>query len=130
MDISITITFAAITAILMAILSVQVGIKRGQTKIALGYGDNDNLHLRMRRFGNLSEYAPMVLLLLLLMELKGISPQYLYTYGGIFIALRLLHPIVLFGDENPPKWKMAGRFISAAGTALLMVLAAGALILY
>ncbi|WP_162651495.1 MAPEG family protein [Lentilitoribacter sp. Alg239-R112] len=122
--VEITPLYGALTAILMAILSTRAGLMRGKYKIALGDGGNKELALNIRRFGNLSEYAAMVIVLMLLMELNGASAKMLHTYGSIFIALRLIHPIVLFSDMPPPKWKMLGRFISAGGTAILMVFGA------
>lgn len=84
--------------------------------------------LAVRRFGNLSEYAAMAILLLLLMELKGISAHWLHAYGATLVALRLLHPFILFDDMAAPMWKKAGRFIAGAGTALLLVTGAVAIV--
>ena len=120
----ITMTYVAAIAIVMAILSVRVGVLRGKYDVPLGDGDNSTLALVIRRFGNLAEYAAMALLLLLLMELKGVDAFWLHAYGTAFVVLRLLHPLVLFDDSAAPLWKKAGRFVSAAGTAFLMFAAA------
>jgi hypothetical protein len=94
----------------------------------LGYGGHDDLRLAARRFGNLSEYAAMALLLMLLMELQNVPAQWLHIYGTLLVAFRLLHPFVLFDSMDAPLWKKAGRFIAATGTALLFVIAAVILI--
>ena len=121
--IAITPVYAALIALLMAALSARVGVLRGKHRVALGDGDNPELALGVRRFGNLSEYAAVALLLLLLMELKGIDPVWLHSYGGALLILRLLHQFVLFGSGGAPTWKRLGRIISAAGTATLLVVA-------
>ena len=126
---TVTPLYAALIAILMAILSTRVGFMRGTHEVALGDGGKPPLALAIRHFGNLSEYAAVVLLLLLLMELKGISDTYLHLYGTVFVVLRLIHPVILFDTMQAPLWKKAGRFVSAAGTAALMMIGAIALLL-
>ena len=68
--------------------------------------------------------ADMVLFPMLLMETQGASNFFLHVYGAVPIVLRLLHPMVLFDTVDAPVWKKAGRFVSAAGTAGLIVAAA------
>ena len=128
-EISITPLYAGVIAVLMAILSTYVGVLRGQRETGLGHGGHDNLRLAARRFGNLSEYAAMALLLMLLMELQGVSDGRLHLYGSLLVFFRLLHPIVLFDKMDAPMWKKAGRFVSSAGTAGLFVAAAVAVII-
>lgn len=130
MDIpAITPLYAAAIAILMAVLSTWAGAMRGKTAVALGDGGNAELALAIRRFGNLSEYAAVILLLMLIMELRGYSAQVLHLYGGALLALRLIHPLILFDDTDAPVWKKAGRFVSASGTALLLIIGAVAIVL-
>lgn len=121
---TVTPTYAAAIACLMAVLSTWTGAMRGKTGIALGDGGDSGLALTIRRFGNLSEYAAMALLLLLVMELNGVGERYLHAYGIALLTLRLIHPIILFDNMDAPIWKKAGRFISAAGTALLLIIGA------
>ena len=71
----------------------------------------------------------MAVLLLALMELQGASAYWLHVFGTALIILRLLHPVVLFENPDAPMWKKAGRFIAAAGTALLLVIGSAVLLL-
>lgn len=128
-DISVTPVYAAIVAFMMAALSTAVGMLRGKCSVALGDGQIPELALAIRRFGNLSEYAAMAILLMLLMELRGIEPRWLHVYGATLVVLRLIHPLVLFDDMNAPILKKVGRGLSAGGTAMLFVAAGIALIL-
>ena len=116
----ITPIYAAMLAILMAVLSTRVGILRGKYNVALGDGGEPGLALPIRHFGNLSEYAAMAVVVLLLMELRGVDAFWLHLYGGGLVVLRLLHPVVLFDRMDAPFWKKAGRFVAAAGTAALL----------
>ena len=121
---AITPLYVAAIAILMAALSTWTGAMRGKTAVALGDGGNPALALSIRRFGNLSEYAGVLLLLMLIMELRGVSAPVLHAYGLTLLALRLVHPLVLFDHMTAPAWKKAGRGLSAGGTALLLIVGA------
>lgn len=127
--IQITPVYAAIIAVLMAVMATRTAMLRGKYDTGLGDGGHAELRLWRRRFGNLSEYAAMVLLLMLLMELKGATTFWLHAYGVVFVALRLLHPFVLFDDTKVPLAIKLGRGLAGAGTALLLVIGAVALVL-
>lgn len=121
MTITITLIYAAIIAVLMAVLSTMAAMKRGATGIALGHGGHSGLALSIRRFGNLSEYAAMAIVMLLLMELAGVSPVWLHAYGITLVAVRLLHPFILFESMDASAGMKFGRFIAGAGTAALLL---------
>lgn len=116
--------YGAALALLMVLLSSAVAVQRGKTGTVLGDGGHPALALAVRRFGNLTEYAPMAVLLLVLMELQGQPEAWLHGYGATLLALRLLHPVVLFDQFDAPGWQKAGRFVAAAGTVTLMLIAA------
>lgn len=123
----ITALYGGLIAVLMAVLSSAVGASRGKHNVALGDGENPAMNLAIRRFGNLSEYAAMVIVVLALMEVSGVSSFWLHIYGAGFVALRVIHPISLFDTMEAPLWQKVGRFVSALGTAIL--LAAGGIVL-
>ena len=128
MTISITLIYAAIIAALMAVLSTMAAMKRGATGIALGDGGNPSLALSLRRFGNLSEYAAMAIVMLLLMELAGVPAIWLHAYGTALLAVRLLHPFILFDTMEASAAMKFGRFVAGAGTAALLLASAITLI--
>jgi uncharacterized membrane protein YecN with MAPEG domain len=123
-EISITPIYTAITILIMVLLAARAAVSRNKFRTALGDGGNDEMAVILRGFGNLAEYAPAVLLLLLMMEIKGVETKWLHIYGSVFIALRILHPIALFGKTNVTKFKRIGRSVSAGGTLILMVIGA------
>ena len=127
--VTVTPLYAAAIAILMVVLSVRTGLARGKHGIALGDGGVPALTVAIRRFGNLSEYAAIAVLVLLLMELKGISAPWLHAYGLTLLALRLLHPFGLHDGTMPAPWQGRARVVSAAGTVAMLTLGAVALIL-
>ncbi|MEO0495904.1 MAG: MAPEG family protein [Pseudomonadota bacterium] len=129
MPITTTLTYAAMIAILMAVLSTMTAMTRGKTGIALGDGGNSTMALSIRRFGNLSEYAAMAIVMLLLMELAGVNSFWLHAYGVSLVLLRLLHPFILFDTMEASSAMKAGRFIAGAGTAALLIASAVGLLL-
>ena len=130
MPVTVTLIYAAAIAILMAVLSTMTAMTRGKTGIALGDAGNAQMALAIRRFGNLSEYAAMAIVMLLLMELAGVAPLWLHAYGLTLVLLRLLHPFILFDTNTASGAMKFGRFIAAAGTAALLMIAAIALVVH
>ncbi|MEM1228911.1 MAG: MAPEG family protein [Pseudomonadota bacterium] len=116
--------YVAALALLMVVLSTGVALQRGRTNTALGDGGDRRLALAVRRFGNLSEYAAMAALLLVVMELAGVSKTWLHGYGIALLALRVLHPFALYDQPEVPGWRKAARFVAAAGTVLVMTVGA------
>lgn len=128
-ELYVTPIYGALVALLIAVLSSHVGLLRGKFLVPLGDGGVPELALTIRRFGNLSEYAAAALMMLLLMELKGIDGFWLHLYGAALITLRVLHPLALYANTDAPLWRKAGRFVSAAGTAALFAAAGVALLI-
>ena len=126
--ITVTPVYVALTALLMIFLSWRVATGRGKYKVSLGDGGNQEMSVLVRGFGNLIEYAPIVLLLLLMMELKGIEGMWLHVYGAVFIVCRLIHPFALFGQVKPTPLQKLGRMSSVLGTLVLMLVGAGVLL--
>lgn len=125
--IEVTPFYVALIALLAMTLSVMTGLARGRHNVALGDGGKPDMLLAMRRFGNLVEYAPLALLVLLMLELRGLPPGWLHAYGATLLALRILHPAILYGAGGATTARRTGRIAAAAGTALLI--AAGAVTL-
>lgn len=128
-EITITPFYTALTVLIMVVLAVRAASSRIKYRVAVGDDNNDKMTVILRGFGNLTEYAPAVLLLLFFMELKGIDARYLHAFGGLFIACRILHPIALYGRGHVPMWKIVCRPISVVGTFLLMIVGAAVLLI-
>jgi len=126
--ITVTPLYVALIALWMVVLSLRVAQTRRKYVVSLGDGGHDELNVRMRGFGNLIEYAPIALLILLLLELQSVSAMWLHIYGGVFLVLRVIHPLALYGQTKPTKLQKLGRMISAGGTMLLLLVGAVALL--
>ncbi len=83
--------YAGILALLIVWLSLNVIKLRRSKKVRLGDGGETDLQYAIRARGNATEYIPISLLLLVLLELSGAS-IWLVHLGGIAIIIgRVLH---------------------------------------
>ena len=122
MPIPITALYAGLLTIFALVLSARAGSFRGKAGISILHGEpvNQELAVRVRVHQNFLEYVPLLLLLMAAIELSGGSSTFLYVVGGLLLISRVAHAVGLkFDSMSHP-----GRFIGAAGTALLALVAA------
>jgi hypothetical protein len=116
---------AAATGLINVWLALGVGRNRVSNKINLGDGGEAAMTAKIRAHGNLTEYAPMVLILMALIELARGPSLWLWIVGVVFIVVRLAHA---FGIVRPSP--SALRMVGALGTWLvILVLAVWALVI-
>lgn len=114
----ISLTLLAAVGILYIIFGAIVGVNRSKTKTNIGLGDDKRLLLASRAHGNLTEWAPMPLMLIAAMEYLGASTTMLTSLAiGYFIA-RLLHSIGILKDGEKPH---PFRVIGAVGNLIVIV---------
>lgn len=87
----ITSIYAALGAILVVLLALRVVLRRRRTTIGLGDGGDRDLEQCIRVHANAVENLPLALILLLLLELRGIPAPWLHGFGIAVILSRLLH---------------------------------------
>lgn len=83
--------YAGILALLIVWLSLNVIKLRRSKKVILGDGGETDLQYAIRAQGNATEYIPICLILLVLLELSGINIWLLHLGGIAIIMGRLLH---------------------------------------
>lgn len=110
----VSLTTAAAVALLNLWLAMRIGqIRRGE-KISVGDGGSKQLLARMRAHANLAEYAPIVLILFVLVELAKGANLYLWGAALVFVFGRILH---VFGMDG---W-MVGRVGGIVSTIVVML---------
>ena len=90
----ITGTYASLLAILLVGLSFRVIALRGTPALkwfAFGNDGEETLQRAVRGQGNLIEYTPIFLILLLVAEMGGLNENALHSYGTVFLVARLMH---------------------------------------
>ncbi|MDA9265908.1 MAPEG family protein [Gammaproteobacteria bacterium] len=95
----ITLIFTTILSAFMIILSVRVlDLRRSPVTKFLHKPnriiDDETLQRSIRGHGNLVEYAPLFLILMLVLELSEAPQTQLYFSGIVFTVGRLMHGIV------------------------------------
>lgn len=90
MQFEITATYAAALGILTAGLGFATVIMRAKSNISWGDGGNFALQRAIRAHGNLTEYMPVFLVILMILENTDISANWLHGLGITFLAGRLV----------------------------------------
>ncbi len=119
MNASITGLYAALLALLLLGLAIRVVVLRWRTKTGIGDGGDRGLARAIRVHGNLIEYVPIALVLLLVAELGGASPTLLHTCGIGLVAARIVHAGGLSRSAGASPERVAGTVATFTVIAVL-----------
>lgn len=114
MMLPIALTTTGAAALVNFWLSWRIAQIREAEKISVGDGGHPRLVARMRAQLNFAEYAPVVLILIALIEAARGTQLWLWIVAAIFIVGRVLHG---FGMDG---WRF-GRTAGMIGTAPIMI---------
>ena len=124
-DMHISLFSAAIAALIAAWLGWRCSKVRLSDKILHGDGGNAALMRRMRAHANFTEYTPIALVLIVLLDLMDINVWALGLTALAFMVGRVLHAIGMDSD-TPSKLRMLGMMLTLP---LLLVWAVWAILL-
>ncbi len=91
----ITALTAGVIVILQMTLMIMTAMARGKHKQGLGDGGKPALIAHIRSHGNLAENAPIILIILGLLEIAGTSTTVISIAAVVFVIGRILHPVGL-----------------------------------
>jgi len=122
----ITLTFTTILSIFMIILAVRVLDLRGSPVTKSLHKPNreidpNDLERAIRGHGNLIEYAPLFLILMLTLELSDVSAILLYIAGIIFTLGRLMHGIAFSFMRKNVFLRIGGMSLTFIGFFILLI---------
>ena len=103
MQLTITALTAAALALLLVFLSVTTIRMRMKHRVPYGDAGQHDLTAAIRAHGNLTEYAPIGIILIALLESGGANRTALGIAAAAFVGARLLNAIGLFNPPGPPK---------------------------
>jgi uncharacterized protein len=83
--------YAAILALLFVYLSIRTIRQRRSLKISLGDSGNKDMQRAMRVHANFSEYVPLCLLMLYLVEQSGVYAWFMHALGMGLLFGRVSH---------------------------------------
>ncbi|GAD79662.1 MAPEG family protein [Vibrio ezurae] len=118
----ITSLYAAILAIWICYLSVQVIKQRRKHQVSHSDGQIEDLTIARSAHSNATEYIPIGLLLLMLAEFNGGPMWLIHVLGVVFVAGRLVHGFAVLNGVMPGrKYGMIATFSSIVILAILNV---------
>ena len=120
----ITGIYAAISALLLIVLSFRVIRLRLSTRTGIGDGGNQDLARCIRVHANAVEYLPLALLLLLLIEWNQTLPMIVHAFGIVLVVGRVLHAIGLSRSAGSSPARFIGMLLTLLamlGMALLLL---------
>ena len=125
MNLDITLSYSIILITFMLILAFRVIDLRGSpvTKFLHSQDrvvDEDTLYRAVRGHGNLIEYAPLFLILMLIADLNGLASTYLHSSGIIFTLGRLMHGIVFSFMKPNMILRVGGMILTYTGFIVLI----------
>ena len=125
MNLDITLSYSIILITFMLILAFRIIDLRGSPVTKFLHSedrvvDEDTLYRAVRGHGNLIEYAPLFLILMLIAELSGLPSAYLHSSGIIFTIGRLMHGIVFSFMKPNMILRVGGMILTFTGFIILI----------
>lgn len=122
-ELSLPITTALATAMLawLLILSWRVIQGRQSSGASLGDGGDKSLERRIRAQGNLTEYAPLFVVLIALLELQGGHALILSLLALAFVLGRLGHGFALAFTSGNVAGRIGGMLLTLGSSGLAVI---------
>jgi uncharacterized protein len=120
-----TLPVTAFVAVVCAIMLLITGIDtvRNRIRLSAAFGDSNDQKLisATRSHGNLAEHAPIVILLLAVLELSNAHHMTLMAIGAVFLAGRVSHIIGIYMpmSKEPPLPRSIGVILTWLVMAVL-----------
>ncbi len=122
MTASITALYAAILALIVVALGINVTMHRVKLSVALGDGGNPQMLRMIRIHANAVEYLPIALVLMLAYEMNGGWHIALHAAGIALVLGRSLQTAGMWNTEIPGFARGAGQSLTWLAIAALAVL--------
>ncbi len=101
MELPITAIVTAACALLLLGTAIDTVRQRLRLKVAFGDAGDGRLISASRSHANLAEHAPVVILMLGLLEMSDASQTALIGFGAVFLIGRVAHVIGLYTPSKP-----------------------------
>lgn len=122
----ITGFYAALLTLAYLWLAIRIIRLRWKHRVGLGEGESPELRAAIRVHGNFSEYIPLALILLALIEQSGVAAGLIHAIGIALVFVRVCHAIGLTLTPGPS----LPRAIGVLGTFAVLLLESGILVGY
>ena len=116
---TITLFYAGLSALILLGLSAQVVALRRKHQVGIGTGSINTLERAVRAQANFTEYVPLALVLIALLELAGLTGWAIHALGAALVIARVLHALGL----NRSAGTSMGRFVGTLLTWVILLVA-------
>lgn len=117
----IAAVYASLLALMYVFLSIRIIGRRREKKIAIGSGADRQLERAIRVHSNFAEYAPLALLLILMLELQSAHKILLVFLGLLLFVGRIVHAYGVSQEDEDFRLRVTGMtmtFMSLIFSAL------------
>jgi len=126
MSFTITMFYAGLLAVLFLLLALRVVGLRRSLQVGLGSGGHEVLDRAVRAHANFSEYVPLALLMLALVEAGTAVPAWgVHALGLMLLLGRLMHGFLglnrVGGYSHGRFWGTCLTWLAMAVTALVLI---------
>ncbi|MHC9084595.1 MAPEG family protein [Luteimonas sp. RIT-PG2_3] len=118
----ITLLFTSLHALMFVVLTMRVVMQRRSNRIGIGDGGHSTLARSVRVHGNFSEYVPLALILMALLELSGVPAAWLWVLGAMLLLGRILHAVGLGGSIGVSPGRLVGMLLTLISLLLMAAL--------
>ncbi len=125
----VTPLYAGLLGLLLIVLAFNVVRYRVGLKVNFGDGDNPALKRAIRAHANLTENAPLGLILLAAVEAQGFSEIAIHALGAVLVIGRVLHAYGLNRSEGASVGRALGIMLTWTMIIVTSVLAIYSVIL-
>src|SRR6202142_2981714 len=122
MPLLITALYAAILALVILALGINVTVHRVKLRVPIGDGGNPQMLRMIRLHGNAIEYVPLALVLMLAYEINGGGHTALHVIGIALIAGRLIQTAAMWSTEVPGPGRGIGQSLNWLSIGVLALL--------
>lgn len=106
-------------SIIFVVLSMRASVMRQKVNVDFGTGADENLERAVRAHGNLSESAPIFLILLLLLEMRMGGDVIVFSLGAAYVFGRVVGLLGSFAKQQV----VAARIITMMASNLSILVA-------
>ena len=121
----ITAFYASLLTLWLVLLSFRVIALRGSPVfgfLTMDTSDDNMLQRAIRAHGNLTEYAPMMVIVLYLLEVSGADTTTLHSLGLSFLLGRLMHGVCFGFMKSSMPLRIGGTALTLGPLLIAAVL--------
>jgi hypothetical protein len=112
-NLNIIAIYAALNALLLLVLSYNVGRHRARTGSLTPGATGDAILIRaIRAHANASEYMPLAIIMLLVLALVSASPALLHALGATFTLGRICQALGMVQQKHPNGIRFTGNLLT------------------